>query len=220
MEGCASGPSASRCGFTEGSRGRGQPEHCLGKAAVRDTRMSGKGRVGETRRPSARKELPLSGKDPDARFHPLPLPCALHSCFGQPQSDSLEGTGGGDFDLILIRGMRCWLGTGRHLASLGPEPVCLARTPSQRPHQPSQEAFWCSFNIIENSRKLDPAPHCQAKFCQRHQWLVHSLIHSFITFLWLKIPVPHPSLSLLGKRLGGASRWQSCLQPASGLRAP
>lgn len=51
----------------------------LGKAAERDVGMSGKGRVGETSRPSARKELPLSGKDFDARTHPFtppsPTPC-------------------------------------------------------------------------------------------------------------------------------------------------
>lgn len=60
----------------------------------RDIRMSGKGRVGETSRPSARKELPLSGKDFDARAHLLTPPLLpLHSCFRQPQPDSLEGPG-------------------------------------------------------------------------------------------------------------------------------
>lgn len=56
----------------------------------------------------------------------LPLPAA--------RPDSLEGTGGG---------------VGRRLASLVPEPVCSARTPSQRPHQPLQEAPGRSVSITE-----------------------------------------------------------------------
>lgn len=54
-----------------------------GKAAGGDTGVSGKGRAGETCRPRARKELPLSGKDFDAQSHPVcPLP--LRSRFRHP----------------------------------------------------------------------------------------------------------------------------------------
>lgn len=119
-------------------------------AVVRDIGMSGKGRVGETSRSSARKELPLSGKDFDATSHPFSPP-PVHTALLLPaaparqlQLDSLEGTGGGDCGLILIRGKGCRLEAGRHVASLGPEPVCLARTRSQGPPrpQPLLEAFW------------------------------------------------------------------------------
>lgn len=72
--GCVPGPSAP---VASGSRGLQQPALRLGRLQ-RDAGVSGKGRAGETRRARARKELPLSGKDFDAKSHPRhpsPAPC-------------------------------------------------------------------------------------------------------------------------------------------------
>lgn len=83
--------------------------------------------------------------------------------------------------------MRWRLGAARRLASLGPEPVCSARTPSQRPHKPLPEAL----STLRRRAESSILPHsCQAKFYLRQQWLIHSFI------LRLKIPVltlPSPS---------------------------
>lgn len=77
--GCVSRPSASRCGCTEGSRGLDQPGPAWERQQRETSGCPGKGGRGETSRPSARKELPLSGKDFDARAHPFtppsPVPC-------------------------------------------------------------------------------------------------------------------------------------------------
>lgn len=79
----------------------------------RETRDVRERAVGKTGRPSARKELPLSGKDFDARAHPLhpALPRACASASGSP-GGSLAGAGGGDRGPILIRGTRWGSGAG------------------------------------------------------------------------------------------------------------
>lgn len=95
----------------------------------------GKGGWGRPAGPVLGRSCPFLGRPLMQDPTPIPpLPCALPSCFRQLQPDSLEGPVGGDCGLIRIRARGC------RLASLGAQPVCFTRTPSQTPHQPLQEA--------------------------------------------------------------------------------
>ena len=66
------------CGFTAGSRGPTRPSSPPGKDCSEGHRhgMSGKGRAGETSRPSARKDLPLLGRTLMQVPTPFPTPSA------------------------------------------------------------------------------------------------------------------------------------------------
>lgn len=128
-----------------------QPELGLGRLQGETLGCPGKGGPGRPAGPVLGRSCPFLGRilmQSPTPCLPSPAPCTPAS--GSPGLILWKALG----EEILASD------SGRRLASLVPEPVCSARTPSQRPQQPLQEAPGLSVSISALPRRavLGPAP--------------------------------------------------------------